>query len=78
MEEQQQEKRAMPATPTRPLPRLLATQVLALLSGFDRSTQATECLAAAQLLYLRTVQPLQFWELVLPWFGAQQEALRKT
>ena len=34
---------------------------------------------AVQVLYPRSVQPLAFWEEVLPWFTPlQQGALRKT
>lgn len=53
-------------------------QCLALLSGFDRDTQATEAVTAAQMLYARSAQPLAFWEHVLPRFSpAQQAALRE-
>ncbi|KAG2432898.1 hypothetical protein HXX76_008629 [Chlamydomonas incerta] len=47
----------------------------ALLGGFD--PQSAECVAAAQMLYARSVQPLAFWQRVLPAFSPpQQEALR--
>ncbi|EFJ52507.1 hypothetical protein VOLCADRAFT_86673, partial [Volvox carteri f. nagariensis] len=53
-------------------------QCLALLAGFDRDTQATESVAAAQMLYARSAQPLAFWEHVLPRLpSAQQASLRE-
>ncbi|GIL94432.1 hypothetical protein Vretimale_623 [Volvox reticuliferus] len=53
-------------------------QCLALLAGFDRDTQSAECVAAAQMLYARSAQPLAFWEHVLPRLSTtQQAALRE-
>eukprot|EP00198_Chlamydomonas_reinhardtii_P001211 XP_001690546.1 predicted protein [Chlamydomonas reinhardtii] len=50
-------------------------QCVALLSGFD--PQSAEFVAAAQMLYARSVQPLAFWQQVLPRFTPpQEEALR--
>ncbi|GFR42396.1 hypothetical protein Agub_g3268, partial [Astrephomene gubernaculifera] len=52
-------------------------QCVALLAGFDRTTQGAECVSAAQMLYARSAQPLAFWQHVLPRLTpAQQEALR--
>ncbi|KAG2448830.1 hypothetical protein HYH02_006181, partial [Chlamydomonas schloesseri] len=50
-------------------------QCVALLSGFD--PESDECVAAAQMLYARSVQPLAFWQQVMPRFSPpQQDALR--
>ncbi|KAG2501181.1 hypothetical protein HYH03_000996 [Edaphochlamys debaryana] len=52
-------------------------QCTSLLAGFDRDTESTECLSAAQVLYARSAQPLAFWRHVLPRFTPpQQDALR--
>ncbi|GLI64025.1 hypothetical protein VaNZ11_007186 [Volvox africanus] len=49
-------------------------QCLALLAGFDRDTQSAECVAAAQMLYARSAQPLAFWEHVLSRLSTTQQA----
>ncbi len=52
-------------------------QCLALLAGFDRDTQNAECVAAAQMLYARSAQPLSFWEHVLPRMTSMQQTSLK-
>lgn len=46
-----------------------------ILQAFDREVSCSECLAAALVLYARSVQPLHYWTTVIQRFSANHQAL---
>lgn len=53
---------------------LLPDHALHLLSTFDPELGSEEKLSAAVLFYGRLVQPMEFWEAVMPAFNGLQQA----
>ncbi|MEW5304070.1 MAG: hypothetical protein WDW36_006704 [Sanguina aurantia] len=53
----------------------LPEQCWKILRSFDREVSSSECLAAAVVLYARSVQPLHFWTTVIRRFSASHQAL---